>query len=298
MSLEYWFTFPIAVLIATIAMASGVEGATFFTPLFIIGLGLPTEVAVGTGLITEVFGFSSGLYAYMRKGLIDYKLGRMLLLITIPVALVGTWAAKGIPGDVLKGILGVGLFAIAASFLQSPEPEALTVIDHDIKAHQDKEPQTCITATTGETYCYTVANRTEGRLLSGIGALFLGMVSTGLGEMNGYFLIQRCRVPSKVAVATSVFIVAITALTASIGHVIQFARVGGDTLATVLNLVIFTAPGVLMGAQLGSIVANRLPQKLLERSMGVLFILVGAIVLGEIILRNRETAATLLHRWV
>lgn len=295
MSLEYWFTFPIAVLIATIAMASGVEGATFFTPLFIIGLGLPTEVAVGTGLITEVFGFSSGLYAYVRKGLIDYKLGKMLLFVTIPVALVGTWAAKGIPGDVLKGILGVGLFAISTSFLRSPEPEALTVMDQDIKKHQDKEPQTCITAATGETYCYTVANRTEGRLLSGIGALFLGMVSTGLGEMNGYFLIQRCRVPSKVAVATSVFIVAITALTASIGHVVQFAQAGGDTLATVLNLVIFTAPGVLIGAQLGSMVANRLPHKLLERGMGILFILVGAIVLGEIVLRNRDTAAIWLQ---
>lgn len=298
MSLEYWFMFPLSVLIATIAMASGVEGATFFTPLFIIGLGLPTEVAVGTGLITEVFGFSSGLYAYVRKGLIDYQLGRMLLLITIPVTLVGTWAAKGIPGDVLKGILGVGLFAIATSFLRSPEPEALAVVDRDIRQHQHKEPQTCITSTGGETFCYTVANRTEGRLLSGIGALFLGMVSTGLGEMNGYFLIQRCRVPSKVAVATSVFIVAITALTASIGHVVQFAQAGGETLSTVIDLVIFTAPGVLIGAQLGSIVANRLPQKLLERSMGILFILVGTIILGEIILRNRQAAASILTKLI
>jgi len=288
--------FPVSVLIATIAMASGVEGATFFTPLFILGLGLPTDVAVGTGLITEVFGFSSGLYAYVRKGLIDYNLGKMLLLITIPVALVGTWVAKGIPGDVLKGILGVGLFAIATSFLQSPEPESLAALDHDIKHHQGKEPQTCLTSAAAETFCYTVANRTEGRLLSGIGALFLGMVSTGLGEMNGYFLIQRCRVPSKVAVATSVLIVAITALTASIGHVVQFAQAGGDTLTTVLNLVIFTAPGVLIGAQLGAIVANRFPQKLLERSMGILFILVGAIVLGEILLGNQQLAINWLNR--
>jgi len=288
--------FPVSVLIATIAMASGVEGATFFTPLFILGLGLPTDVAVGTGLITEVFGFSSGLYAYVRKGLIDYNLGKMLLLITIPVALVGTWVAKGIPGDVLKGILGVGLFAIATSFLQSPEPESLAALDQEIKHHQGKEPQTCLTSAAGETFCYTVANRTEGRLLSGIGALFLGMVSTGLGEMNGYFLIQRCRVPSKVAVATSVLIVAITALTASIGHVVQFAQAGGDTLTTVLNLVIFTAPGVLIGAQLGAIVANRLPQKLLERSMGILFILVGAIVLGEILLGNQQLAINWLNR--
>lgn len=285
-SLQYWFTFPIGVLIATIAMASGVEGATFFTPLFIIGLGLPTEVAVGTGLITEAFGFASGLYAYMRRGLIDYQLGRTLLLITIPIALLGTWTAKSIPSEVLKGILGVGLFAIATSFLRSPEPDDLTALDQDIKEHQDAEPQTCVTSTAGDTYCYTVAHRTEGRLLSGVGALFLGMVSTGLGETNGYYLIQRCRVPSKVAVATSVFVVAITALTASVGHVVQFAQAGGDTLTTVLSLVMFTAPGVLIGAQFGSMVANRLPQHLLERGIGILFILVGGILLGEIVLHH------------
>ncbi|MCL7455516.1 MAG: sulfite exporter TauE/SafE family protein, partial [Anaerolineae bacterium] len=64
MTLDYWFMFPAAVLIATIAMASGVGGATFFSPLLILALGLPPEVAIGTGLITEVFGFASGLYAY------------------------------------------------------------------------------------------------------------------------------------------------------------------------------------------------------------------------------------------
>jgi uncharacterized membrane protein YfcA len=112
------------------------------------------------------------------------------------------------------------------------------------------------------------------------------MVSTGLGELNGFFLIQRCRVPSKVAVATSVFIVAITALTASISHVVEFVNAGGDNLNTVLSLVIFTAPGVLIGAQLGSLVANRLSQQLLERSMGILFVLVGTLILGEIAWRN------------
>ena len=60
MSFEYWFMFPVAILVATTAMASGVEGATFFTPIFLLVLGLPIEVAIGTGLITEVFGFASG----------------------------------------------------------------------------------------------------------------------------------------------------------------------------------------------------------------------------------------------
>lgn len=286
MSLDYWFMFPISIAIATIAMASGVEGATFFTPLFIIILKLPTEVAVGTGLITEVFGFSSGLYAYFRKGLIDYKLGKKLLWVTIPVVLLGTWVATVISDEVLKGILAVGLFVIASSFLRSPDVEILKDLDDDIQDHLRSEPQTCLTANNGETFCYTVANPTEGRLLASIGSLFLGMVSTGLGEVNGYFLIQRCRVPSQVAVATSVFIVAITALIASVGHVVQFAQAGGEALDTVLALVTFTAPGVLIGAQLGSLVASRLSQEFLERSMGILFILVGLILLAEIVLKS------------
>ena len=79
MSLQYWYILPISILIATMAMASGVGGATFFSPLFILALGLPPEVAIGTGLITEVFGFASGVYAYARKKLINYHLGLALL---------------------------------------------------------------------------------------------------------------------------------------------------------------------------------------------------------------------------
>ncbi|MBE9222537.1 sulfite exporter TauE/SafE family protein [Cyanobacterium stanieri LEGE 03274] len=285
MNLEYWYLFPTAIGIATIAMASGVEGATFFTPLFLIALKLPPEVAIGIGLITEVFGFSSGLFAYIRKGLIDFKLGRMLLLVSIPMALVGTWFGNIIPADVLKGILAIGLFVIATSFLKSPDQHTLELLDEDIKTTQEeKEPQTCITDKNGKTYCYTIYNRIEGSLLASIGALFLGMVSTGLGQLNGFYLLQRCRVPSPVAIATSVFIVAITALIASIGHVIQFAQAGGEELQMVFNIVIFTAPGVLIGAQFGSIVATKLSQEKLERAMGILFIFVTLLIMGELVI--------------
>jgi len=91
MIFQYWYMFPVAILVATTAMASGIGGATFFTPIFILALRLPPEVAIGTGLITEVFGFTSGLYAYAHKRLINYKLGISLLIVTIPAALIGTW---------------------------------------------------------------------------------------------------------------------------------------------------------------------------------------------------------------
>jgi uncharacterized membrane protein YfcA len=89
MTLQYWYMLPVAVLIATIAMASGVGGATFFSPLFILALGLPPDFAIGTGFITEVFGFASGLAAYARKRLIDFRLGLALLTATIPASQAG-----------------------------------------------------------------------------------------------------------------------------------------------------------------------------------------------------------------
>ncbi|MBX7233175.1 MAG: sulfite exporter TauE/SafE family protein [Caldilineales bacterium] len=285
LELQYWFMFPLSILIATAAMASGVEGATFFSPIFILALRLPPEVAIGTALITEVFGFASGLFAYVRKRLIDYRLGGALLVATIPLALLGTVASGVIPAVYLQTILGVGLFVVALSFLRQPKHEDVATLDAAIERNYGgPQAETCLIAADGEEIRYTVCNRAEGRMLAGVGALFMGMVSTGLGEMNGYFLLQRCRVPSKVSVATSVFVVALTALIASAGHFVRFAASGGDALLTVLSICIFTVPGVIIGGQIGSRLASRIPQRTLEVGLAVLFIGVAALTLGRVIL--------------
>ena len=283
MSFEYWFMFPVAILVATTAMASGVEGATFFTPIFLLALGLPIEVAIGTGLITEVFGFASGVYAYRRKKLIDYRLGASLLVVTVPMALLGTWIAGRVDADLLKTILGMGLLAVALSFLRSPEAEDLSRTDGAIEEkYGGDRGETCLVAADGERICYTVCNKAEGRMIAGTGGLFIGMIATGLGELNAYFLLQRCRVPSKVSVATSVFVVAITALSAAGGHLYGFIQAGGEVLATVISIVVFTVPGVIVGGQLGALVATRVSQHVLERALGVLFILVAVLMLADV----------------
>jgi hypothetical protein len=280
MSLEFWYMLPIGILIATIAMASGVGGATFFSPLFILGLGLSPELAVGSGLVVEVFGFSSGVYAYVRRKLIDYRIGGMLLFATIPAAIVGTGIAQYANADILKLILGMGLFAVAVSFLRAPEEETEEMFDD--RAREDPDTaETCLVTAEDEEICYTVCNTTEGQLISGIGGLFVGMVSSGLGELNGYFLLQRCRVPSSVSVATSVFVVAITALIASVGHVYGVAQDGLTGLTTMGNLLLFTVPGVVIGAQLGPEVARRVPDRAMEIGLGILFTITAGLLLFE-----------------
>ena len=281
MTLEFWFMLPVAIVIATIAMGSGVEGATFFSPFFIIVLGLDPTTAIGAGLITEVFGFSSGLYAYYHRKLIDYQMGLQLLAVAVPMALFGTWVAHFVADDLLKTILGMGLVAVAFSFFRTPDEEMIEQMDE--RANQPTEhAERCLVTADGEEICYSVFNRTEGLITGGIGGTFIGMLSTGLGELNGYLFLQRCRVPSSVAVATSVFVVAFTALAASASHVVQFAQADVATLNQVLSLLLFTVPGVLIGGQLGPAASRRIPDEKLELGMGVLFLLVAAVMLIEV----------------
>ena len=289
MSLQYWFMFPISILVATTAMASGVGGATFFSPIFILALRLPPDVAIGTALITEVFGFASGVWAYGRKRLVDYRLGGSLLMTTVPLAILGTVIAGAINPDILKILLGMGLLAVAINFLREPGDDEVHRLDVSIEEdYGGEKAETILLTADGEEIRYTVCNRMEGGLIAGIGGLFVGLISTGLGELNGFFLLQRCRVPSKISVATSVFVVAVTALSASGGHLVRFLSLGGSTMDTVLSLVIFTVPGVIIGAQFGSFVGERLPQRIMIRTLGVLFIIVAAFTLGEVLLGSSQ----------
>lgn len=38
LSFQYWYMLPISIVIATIVMSSGMGGAVFFSPIFILGL--------------------------------------------------------------------------------------------------------------------------------------------------------------------------------------------------------------------------------------------------------------------
>jgi uncharacterized protein len=52
----------------------------------------------------------------------------------------------------------------------------------------------------------------------------------------------------------------------------------------VLSICLFTVPGVIIGGQIGSRVASRIPQHTLEIGLAVLFILVAALTLGQVLL--------------
>lgn len=281
---ELWYLLPLSILIATIAMSSGIGGAVFFSPLFMIALKLDPIVAVGTALLTELFGFSSGLYAYVKAKLIDYKLGMNLLAFSIPLTIVGTIFGSEAPPDILKTIFAVGIIFIGSQLFTSWRKEERE--KHEVKSQEEFKFsfEKLLVDKNGKEYKYTICNKNMGRFFAAIGGAFVGMISVGLAELQEYHLVEKCKVPTPVAVATSVFVVVVTVLVASVGHLYEFA-VNAETsvINQVVNIVIFTIPGVIIGGQLGPFLQNKLPEDKMKIAVSVLFVLVGGFMLFTLI---------------
>lgn len=283
LSLSNFYLFPVSMLIATIAMASGIGGAVFFSPLFILVLKLEPSVAIGAALTTELFGFSSGLYAYARRRLIDYKLGFVLLMFSVPMAIVGSLSSELFPAAVLKAIFAVGIIFIGTQLYLSYRQEKREAIDAEILAEAEASHESQLTAADGTTYHYTICEKPQGMFFAAVGGAFLGMISVGLAELQEYQLVARCRVPSPVAVATSIFVVVISVLLASLGHFYSFASTAdAESVQRVANVVIYTIPGVLVGGQIGPLIQARLNPDAVKIAISMLFVLVGIFMLATV----------------
>ncbi len=274
-SFELWYLFPVSILIATIAMSSGIGGAVFFSPLFMLALRLEPQIAIGSALITELFGFSSGLIAYYKARLIDFKLALNLLLFSVPAAIIGTIYGDFFPDIVLKAIFATGLIFIGTQLFISWRREEREKREKVHEKEFESSYESELTDSSGRVFRYTICNKNMGRFFAAIGGAFVGMISVGLAELQEYQLVARCKVPTPVAVATSVFVVVITVLVASAGHFYEFALEGGEVLGQVINIVIFTIPGVIIGGQIGPGLQKMLPEDAMKIVISILFVLIG-----------------------
>ena len=96
--------------------------------------------------------------------------------------------------------------------------------------------------------------------------------------------LARCRVPSPVAVATSIFVVVVTVLIASAGHFYNFATsADASVLRQVFSIVTFTIPGVVVGGQIGPVVQARVNPDVTKVGIAFLFVAVGILMLTTVV---------------
>ncbi|MBT5459428.1 MAG: sulfite exporter TauE/SafE family protein [Rhodospirillaceae bacterium] len=285
----YWFMFPISICVATTAMLSGIGGAALFIPIFVIIfpiLGpeypLTTAAAIGTALMTEVFGFSSGFVGYYRKRLIDFRSAVPFICVSVPVAIVGALLLAVLKDQdtFLKAAYALLMLGLCPIILKHTPPAAASG-DLEAKAvgADVARPTRTVVARTGQTYTYPIPHQGFiGGIITSTGAFLTGLLGVGIGEVIVPQLVKRNRVPVAVAAATSVFIVIVTIASASFTQVAALISAGGAN-AIPWNLVCYTIPAVIIGGQLGPWLQGRISPRTMEKSIAILFGIIGVAMM-------------------
>ena len=275
----YWFMFPVALCVATMAMLSGIGGTAFFMPIFLLlfpllGTEYPLNdpvTAVAAALMTSTFGFLSGFIGYQKRKLIDYQQSKRILWLTLPAALLGVLLAHLISPIVLRSLYGLLLLALSYIMIKGFTWSKQNTF-------QKMQPRT-ITSNTGETFNYNLY--TPRKAVTLLGATITGMLATGVGEVIIPQLVKDGKIPYPVAAATSVVAVMATMLIASSAHVLTLIHNGGFD-AIPWNLVCYTIPGVILGGQLGPRIQGKIATSTLSRFMAVVFVVIGICMLWTV----------------
>lgn len=216
----------------------------------------------------------NGLRAYVRARLVDFATARWLLLGAIPAVIVGAIAADLVSDRLLKAIFGLGLLVLAGFLILVPSPQecdpgerAMPLIDRKSVG----KGTTVVRARDGAVFEYPTCWRPPGVVMAAVGGTLTGMISAGLPEISTTQLVVRCRVPPRVAVATSVFTLAVVAAVGAGIHALS--------ATPVWQVVGWSIPGVLIGSTIGSRVGKYLPAKIMEKILGAVFAGVGMLVL-------------------
>jgi uncharacterized protein len=290
----YWFMFPACIVIASIAMLTGISGTAMLTPFLILVfpiVSVPTLTpaqAVGMALFTEFFGFVSGWTGYSRAGLIDYKTGWKLVRVGVPVIIVFSLVSHYVPSILLKGVYGVMMVTLATylglTALSSVRNRDLKELPESVKRipRVDEAPiERVVKTKTGTEYRYKVCDQNTGYLITTAGCAMEGLVSVGLGELLMPNLVKRCKIPVAVSAATSVFVIAVTVLSGSVTAILALLQQGGVD-AVPWGLVAYTVPRAVIGGQLGSRFQGKLSAATTERVIATLFAVVGVAFLATV----------------
>ncbi len=244
MSFEYWYMFPVAVVVSILANSSGFSGGVLFQPIYNLFLNIPIQSAVATGIATETIGMTSGAARYIYYKMVDLPIAFTMIMLTIPGVVLGNHALIVINGDLLKFILGFIILFIAT--MQFTHAVRKSFGERDSVPVEDIYPFMWIPPISG---------------------FFSAATGTGVCEISQPLLEKGLNLKTKRANATAIMIEATA-----------------DWIITILNihagfimwkLWIFTGTGVIIGGQIGPYISRYLPERLIKIIFSISIILIG-----------------------
>lgn len=266
--LDRLWLIPLGFIVGTYGTLIGAGGGFVLVPMLLLLYPRESpEVITSISLAVVFFNALSGSIAYMRLKRVDYQSGLLFAIATIPGAILGAFTTSFIPRplfDVFLGVLMIGasLFLIFHSHKKPNSGEggiAKCLVRNIVEAD-------------GTTHTFSYSPTT------GVGlSLIVGYISSLLGIGGGIIhvpaLVHILNFPVHIATATSHFILAIMALTGTGVHIFV------GTFHHGIRRTIALAIGVLIGAQLGASLSNRVGGVWIIRGLAIALGLVGIRIL-------------------
>lgn len=229
---------------------AGMSAAAVVGPILVAFLNIPPYEAVGIGLISDVLASGVSAYTYKKGGNLNIKDSLPLMISVLATTIIGSFLASFLPERTMGGTMQIALIAIGLRFILRPvttTKEQMTSIPH--------------------------RERITKSIIGGcIVGLICGTVGAGGGMMMLFVLTSFLGYQVHIAVGTSVFIMAFTALTGGLSH---FAIGGLPEVLPLILCIVFT----LLWARIAAAIANKASAKTLNRVVGIVMIVTGAVIL-------------------
>jgi uncharacterized membrane protein YfcA len=268
------------VLFLAIGIAAGVLGALLgigggllVIPALVLGFDVPVKAAVAASLVSVVATSTAAGSVYVGRGLTNMRLAMTLEIATTTGAIAGGLTAAFIPENAL--LLTFGAFSLATAALlfvgrEGGERQALGPSRGEGEVEGHEEPRRLAgsfhSPVTGELVSYRARRLPAGLAISFVAGNVSGLLGVGGGFLKVPAMRIAMEVPTRVAAATSNFMIGVTG---AASLVIYLER--GFLVPLIAAPV---ALGVTAGALFGTRISTRVRGKNLARLLSVLLVAV------------------------
>jgi uncharacterized membrane protein YfcA len=273
---------PIFIFIALIiALGSGFLGAllglgggVIMVPFLVFGLGVPIQIASGASIIAVVATSSISASVYVQDKITNMRLGMFLEMATTLGAVTGASLMVGVGENILEIILGASLLYAAFVMWHQLRNTSLSWIpkENDWLAQKLNLGTSYYDPASGQTIAYGVNRSLPTFIISYIAGIVSGLLGIGGGGMKVPAMNVISSVPMKAAVATSNFMIGVTAAASAIVYIRNGFCDGFVTAPVVL--------GTLTGSYLGASVALHVKGILLKKTFIVILLILGLRMLS------------------
>jgi uncharacterized membrane protein YfcA len=226
-----WLMLPLGMVIATVALFFGLGGGVLWMPVLLTATTLRPDEALLCTIVIQTCGQFSATVSNNRAKLISWPLVKMMVPLGLIGVLVGSMLSFVLHPVFIKLFLGLVIFFIAYAFMRGDD----FFVQGSDQADMD------------------IARR-RGRPLAAAASVLTGFLGVGVGDWLVPFLNMRCGLSMTRAVATCIALMLLLSLTAVSAQLLLFGR------TVVWQIAVPAVIGVLLGAQFGSRLLQRMPE--------------------------------------